>query len=360
MWSYGGEDMNYPGVKFITAVLAAFLIAAPVSFADTNKNPAVPGTVNYVEGQASIGAQELSSKSIGSAQVDPGQSLTTATGKTEMLLTPGVFLRLGDHSSAQMVSSSLTDTQVAISSGEAMVEVDELHPQNNIRIAEDGVTTRLVKTGLYDFDADHSLVRVIDGKAEVQENDRNITVKGGHQRALNSTGTRKPAGFDKKTFEATDLYRWSSLRSDYVAEANVDAARTYYVNGFYGPGWIGAGWYWDPWFAGYTFIPGDGIFYNPFGWGFYSPFWAYRSPRFVGFGGYYGHYGYRGAPPVRIAHDPAPYRNRAVHSSGFAGGRGFGGGHPAFAGSPHTASGFHGGGMSSFHGGGGFSGGGHR
>ena len=166
--------MKYSRIKFATSLLAAFLIAAPVSFADTNKNPAIPGTVNYVEGEVSIGAQDLTSKSVGSAQVDPGQSLTTATGKSEMLLTPGIFLRLGDHSSAQMVSSSLTNTQVAINEGEAMLEVDELHPQNDVRIAEDGVTTRIVKTGLYDFDANHNLVRVIDGKAQVQENDQEI------------------------------------------------------------------------------------------------------------------------------------------------------------------------------------------
>jgi len=350
--------MKYPGLKFAIGLLAAALLAAPVSFADTNKNPALPGTVNYVEGQVAIGAQDLNSKSVGSAQVDPGQSLTTATGKSEMLLTPGVFLRLGDHSSAQMVSSSLTNTQVDISSGEAMVEVDELHPQNDIKVAEDGVTTRLIKTGLYDFDADHNLVRVIDGKAEVRENDRDITVKGGHQLALNTTGKLKPTSFDKKSFESTDLYRWSSLRSDYVAEANVDAARNYYGNGFYGPGWIGAGWYWDPWFAGYTFIPGDGIFYNPFGWGFYSPLWAYRSPFF--FGGYYGGYRRFGNPPVRVAHDPAPYRNRAFHSGGsFAGGR-EGGGFQGGNGTTFSGSGFHGGDFSGggFHGGGGF--GGHR
>src|SRR5215469_8811556 len=159
--------MRYPKDKFWLGLLLATLLAVPVSFADTNKNPAIPGTVNYVEGEVSIGAQDLTSKSIGSTQVDPGQSLTTATGKSEMLLTPGVFLRLGDHSSAKMVSSGLTNTQVAINEGEAMVEVDELHPQNDIKIAEDGVTTRIVKTGLYDFDADHNLVRVVDGKADV-------------------------------------------------------------------------------------------------------------------------------------------------------------------------------------------------
>ena len=44
-----------------------------------------------------------------------------------------------------------------------------------------------------------------------------------------------------------------------------------------GAGWYGAGWYWDPCFGAYTFIPGDGIFYSPFGWGFYPPFAVYGS-----------------------------------------------------------------------------------
>lgn len=305
--------------------LFAAILGVPAAFADTSKNPAVPGTINDVEGKASIGAQYLNSKSVGSIQVEEGQSLSTDKGKAEMLLTPGVFLRLGDHSSAQMVSSGLTNTQVAINQGEAMIEVDDLHPQNDIRIAEDGVTTRLLKTGLYDFDASHNLVRVVDGKASVQKNDHDITVKGGHQLALNNEDNAKPKAqkFDKKEFEATDLYRWSSFRSDYLAQANVDAARLYYTGGWYGPGWFGPGWYWDPWFSAFTFIPGDGIFYSPFGWGFYSPVVVYRAPiYFHGVGG-------NGAVPVRVPHDPAPYHNRAVHS-GFASG-----GHPV-SGSTHS------------------------
>src|SRR5258707_6533850 len=69
----------------------------------------------------------------------------------------------------------------------------------------------------------------------------------------------------------------------------MDAASTYYVNGSFGPGWYGGGWYWSPWFGAYTFIPGDGIFYSPFGWGFYSPRVVYRVPGF--YGGYYRHFG---------------------------------------------------------------------
>ena len=309
--------MKRPWMKFAGLLLAAIL-AIPVAFADTNRNPAVPGALNYVEGQVSIGSEYLTAKSVGSTQLEPGQSLTTKDGKTEMLLTPGVFVRLDKNSSAQMVSSSLTRTEVAINEGEALVEVDEIHPQNDIRVQQNGAITQLLKTGLYDFDAAHNLIRVLDGKAEVQENDHHVTVKGGHELALNDAAKPKTQKFDKKTFEATDLFRFSSLRSDYLAEANVDAARVYYAGGVYGPGWIGAGWYWDPWFSAYTFIPGDGIFYNPFGWGFYSPLWAYRAPLFYG-GRYYGRY--YGAAPVRTANAPARFHNQAIHpSSGFRAG----------------------------------------
>ena len=76
-----------------------------------------------------------------------------------------------------------------------------------------------------------------------------IKVDGGHELALINNPKFKTHGFDKKTYE-DDLYRWCSLRSSYLAEANVSAAKMYYAGG---PGWYGPGWYWDPWF---TPIPG--------------------------------------------------------------------------------------------------------
>jgi FecR protein len=303
---------------FASVVLAAIL-SAPAWAART----ALPGTLNYVEGSASIGAQALDSKSIGSAELQAGQSLATEDGKAEILLTPGVYLRVGDNSSVRLISPSLIDTRVAVEKGEAMVEVDELHSENDIRITENGINTQLVKTGLYDFDANQNQLRVFDGKAVVQDGDRNVTVKGGHELALATGAVTKPAKFDKDESKQADLYRWSSLRSSYLAEANVGAARTYVVNGWYGPGWVGAGWYWNPWFASYSFIPGDGFLYSPFGWGFYSPFWAYRAPIIVG-GGYYHRFG-PGYRPVYAnaghfaAQAPATSFRGAAPAAGFRG-----------------------------------------
>jgi len=360
------------------------LCAPPGRAKEEGSSPehAVPGTLNYVEGAVSINSESVTAKSIGSAQLESGQSLTTGAGKAEVLLTPGVFLRVGDNSAVRMISSGLTDTEVSVDSGHAMVEVAEIHPENDLRVLADGETTELLKTGLYDFDLNQQQLRVFEGKAEVLSGDGHFDVKGGREVPFTAGQNVKPKKFNKKDYGADDLYRWSSLRSSYVAEANVDAASIYANSGWgpWGPGWWGAGWYWDPWFDGFTFIPGDGIFFSPFGWGFYSPWWVYQAPFYGGYGyrgpGVYHHFSsdyhawgsgnhyvaspqyahgvYRATGSTGGFHSGARFggfgggiRGGGMRARGFAGGGGFHGG------------GFHGGGFHGgvgFHGGGGFHG----
>jgi hypothetical protein len=348
--------MKLSALKLIASFFLAALLSAPAWAA----NQALPGTLNYVEGQAAIGDQTLDAKSIGSVELQTGETLTTQTGKAEVLLTPGVFFRLGDNSAATMVSPSLTNTEVVLNQGQAMVEVAEIYKQNLLQVQEDGATTQLLKNGLYAFDANNGDVKVFKGEALVQDGDRQVKVKEGHELELRNTGSLKAAKFDKNSFEQSDLYRFSALRSQYLAEANVNEARLY-IDG--GPDWFGPGWYWDPFFTAYTWIPGGGIFYSPFGWGFYSPLWVGYAPYYAPFygGGYpYWAAGHRYGPGYAGIHPGHPDYPR---SGGPAG--------PGFRGPSHEASGashfgvmgqgFHGGMASSggFHGGG-FGGGFHR
>jgi hypothetical protein len=348
--------MRLPNLEAIGSLFLAAILSAPAWATSTSEKTAVPGTLNYVEGQVSIGTQTLDSKSIGSAELQAGQSLETEQGKAEILLTPGVFLRVGANSSVKMISPSLTDTEVGLSKGEAMVEVAEIHPENDIRITEDRGTTQLLKTGLYDFDVSQEQLRVYEGEASIQDGSAHVTVKGGHEVSLAGNGPLKAQKFDKKLYEESDLYRWSSLRSAYLAEANVDAAGFYAVNGWgpWGLGWWGAGWYWDPWFAAYTFIPGDGIFFSPFGWGFYSPWWAYRAPFFgwyrYGYGRYYHQFStnYRNWGPGPHYVEGRTYAGGIYRGPGSSQGGGFHSGSgrigSAGGGGFHGDGGFHGGG----------------
>src|SRR4051794_40901150 len=100
--------------------LASALFATGLLVAATGGSVARPGTVNYTEGSVSLGGQPLGSKQIGQVEAGPGDVLETSRGKAEMLLTPGVLLRLSDGSAVRMISASLTDTKVELMRGEAM------------------------------------------------------------------------------------------------------------------------------------------------------------------------------------------------------------------------------------------------
>jgi FecR protein len=319
--------MIMPRFKALTFLLPLATLCA-TAFGQ-NATPVSPGTLNYIEGQASIEGRSLSSQSVGNTTLQAGQVLATANGRAEILLTPGIFLRLGDDSTVQMVSTDLTHTEIRLDKGRANVEVDQIYPQNTILIDLKNGQTQLLKNGLYSFDAGNSTVRVFDGKAAVyaganlQANVKPIDVKGGHQLVFNGEPL-KPQGFNKDQAKADPLYKWSSLRSNYLGQANLNLAEQYSgYSGFY------PGWYWAGGPFGYTWLPGDGLFWSPFGYGFYSPYYI-RGGGFI-----YGGYG------------------RGFYRGGYAGG--YRGG---YRGNAVGAQGFHGGGGGGAHGGGG--GGGHR
>jgi hypothetical protein len=312
LWS---SPLRLAAVGMLSAAVAAFAqnpaASAPYAQYSQANRVAQPGAVNYVEGNASIDRRTITNQMVGTAVLEPKQTLQTAQGKVELLLTPGVFLRLDDNSAVQMVSNSLVDTEVQLQSGRTMIEVDQITPENHLAVLVNGFSTRLDKKGIYQFDANTPSVAVYDGKAVVAAYNKNIDVGKGEQLALVADIKLKTHGFDRKA--PNELYAWSKLRSGYMAEANISSAQMIYT---YNPWWwYGTGWYWNPWFGSWAFVPGGGLFYGPFGFGFFSPPVVYA----YGFHGYPG-FGYRGG----FRTTPGPAFEGGFHGGGFAGG-GFGG-----------------------------------
>ncbi len=190
----------------IGKVILVLLATAVLGLADTSNSSPPPGTLNYVEGQVSVQGQAETPKSVGSTYLGPNQEMQTQDGNAEMLLTPGVYLRMGHNSAVTMISPGLADTQVELTKGSAMLEVDELFKQNNLSVATGNSRTQIEKQGLYDFNMQPASVKVLEGKAIVTVDDRHLSMGKGHEALLAEGQAPVQKKFNKQQFENDSLY----------------------------------------------------------------------------------------------------------------------------------------------------------
>jgi len=296
------------------------------------------GLIHYVEGQVYVGDQLVETKYGTFPEVKENQTLRTAEGRAEVLLTPGVFLRLGENSSFRMITNRLIDTRLEFLKGSAVVEAEEIGKDNSVTVVYEDATVHPTKKGVYRLDAESSELHVYDGLAEVASGDKNIEVKEGQEISLLTLALKK---FDKNETDA--LNRWSERRAEYDSMANIGAAnsmRASLYDGYSGdPSVIPGGWYWNSMLGMYGFVPGmGGMFYGAYGYPYFSPFDVdlafmpgffyypgfFGYPYYGGYGGYnYGYPGYASNGGATGIYNSIIYRSVPVPNPGHAGlGRG--------------------------------------
>jgi len=173
------------------------------------------GLVNTVEGPANVRIQE---------QVPAGSPIqTSSTGRVEILLNPGSFLRLGENSRMLLDSVELTNIGVRILSGSAIVEAGAIERDSPIRVTTGQLTVFIVAPGLYRFwENTESVASVLDG--ELRTVDSGLSISKGWQitgQADQYEETRIPS-----PEQVTSLDDWSRQRSKEIASANSKSAET--------------------------------------------------------------------------------------------------------------------------------------
>ncbi len=258
------------------------------------------GMVHYIDGDVYINDKPIEMKtSVYTDIVGEKETLRTGEeGRAEVLLTPGVFLRLAEASSFKMVSNKLSDTKVELLSGTALLEVAEILKDNAITLVYKNETIAVQKKGLYRVDADKGMLRVYDGEAVVSRDGSTYTVK--QSKFLNLDASVLTAEkFDSKIGD--EFYRWASRRASYLSMANIASAKQMYDSGYSGGyGYTGGGagsWVFNQYYGMMTYMPVNGYYTSPFGYGFYSPgqvFGALYPGYGYGYGSGYNN-GYTGA-----------------------------------------------------------------
>ena len=299
--------------------VAAVAGAASVVASAQSVISAKSGIIHYAEGRVYLGDRLIESKFGEFPDIKENAQVRTEDGRVEILLTPGVFLRMGENTAIRMVTNRLIDTRLEFLSGTALVEAAELLKDNAVTIVYQGYAVQIQKKGIYRFDSEPAALRVYDGEALVQMNGKTEEVKEGHLLAMD--GDLKLAKFDKNKDDLDALYRWARRRSEYISMANVSAAKTVADSGMY---WGSSNWYWNPYFNMYTFVPMNGAYYSPFGFAYWSPFTVYNyiySPYFYGYGRpSYGGFGGGGGRVSRgVTSAATATRTVAATSSGRSG-----------------------------------------
>ncbi len=291
------------GLRISAAAMTGLFLMASAASSQNYTISAKPGVVNYIEGTAYLNGSKLSAQAVRATFLSAGDVLSTSEGKAEVLLTPGVFLRIGDNSEIHMISPSLINTQVEIVRGEAIIEAAGLVKDNTVQVTDHGASISIEKNGLYRFKADSPpAAAVLEGKASVNFGEKKLELSKDHETILNEL--LKSEKFDPK--QEDDLYAWSNVRSEYEAAASYQAAKSVSADS-YGGGWgsygyaglYGPGWFWNSAFDSWAWLPANGAFYSPFGWGFYSPGVVGYAPVVttpVYRGGHWDHKGQPGNP----------------------------------------------------------------
>lgn len=307
------------------AILALALAASSLTASAQVAISAKAGLVNAADGDIFLDGKAFQPKPSELIDVKPGQVLSAEDGRAEVLLFPGAFLRMPDHSSFKMISSKLNDVRIEVLSGSVLVEVDELLDGNQITLKAGDATLRPSKNGIYRVDTDPQRLRVYQGEAAVVANDKEYTLKGSRE-MVSSNGAWTEGKFDSKETDA--LYRWAKRRSEYIAMANRSSAQTAF-NGTSGGRWGGlfgsmgfggynaaysgmGGWVYNPWFGTLTYVPMSGLLYSPFGFAYYTPFNVYQA--YLPGAYYYG--GGRSRPQTPTYNAVAPTVPRGLSNSG--------------------------------------------
>ena len=287
---------------FVSLPLSSVALAQSSRTASSAKDlyviSAKAGGVNFVEGEVTaVQKNNRSGLLLKGDNLEAGQAVATGkTGRAEILLNPGSYVRLAENSGFEFSNTSLDDLQVKLNRGSAIFEViadDEL----KITVSAPKASFSIVKSGIYRVDvaADGTAkLEVWKGKAQIGESEK-ATLKGG--RAVNIGGGEE-ASIEKFDRDEKDVFElWSKSRAKELAKTNSrlqrQDVRNTLISSFDSQRWsmydsFGL-WVFDPLTRGYCFLPFGYGWRSPYGYGFGRDIWYYRLPPVI----------YNQPPPIR-------------------------------------------------------------
>ena len=157
--------MPHGGACRLQTILVLFVLSVPAGGQSVISTRS--GLVHYFEGAVYLNDHPLEAHLGKFSSVPQGAELRTEQGRAEVLLTPGVFLRMGARSAIRMLANDLADTQVELEKGSVIVEAGEPNQDTAVTLIYRNWKVHFPHKGLYRIDSDRASLSVLQGAADV-------------------------------------------------------------------------------------------------------------------------------------------------------------------------------------------------
>lgn len=181
------------------------------------------GVIHFFEGAVYLGDQALESHLGKFPSVPQGAELRTAEGRAEVLLTPGVFLRMGERSAIRMVANDLADTQIELHTGSVIVDSGEPNSGTSVTLICKDWRVHFLQKGVYRIDSVPPRLWVRQGEAEVFAGGTGQPVSVEHGTSLPFAAVLVPERSIEQSSDA--LSEWSNGRGESISADNAITAQ---------------------------------------------------------------------------------------------------------------------------------------
>ena len=285
--------------SFFVAVAVSVLMTANI-FAQSERNAsavsqlyvisAKAGGVNFIQGKVAVARNNSrSGYLLKGDRLEIGEKVSTGSeGRAEILLHPGSFVRLGENTEFQFVSTSLDNLKMKLTRGSAVFELiagDEFA----VEIETPKGSFKAIESGIYRVDVSANdgtgKLFVFGGKAKVSDSTATVVKKG--RTATVNGGTAVVEKFDRDDRDALDV--WSKSRAKELSKINAklqrndlrdSVTRSYNFRGWAFDQSFGL-WVFDRFSGQYCFLPFGYGWGSPYGYYYERDLYYLRLPRYI-------------------------------------------------------------------------------
>jgi hypothetical protein len=193
---------------------------------------------------------------------------TGTTGRVEILLNPGTYLRIAENSEFAFPDVAAFKLKLSLLKGTAILESSVVDV--SIKFTTPQYMFTITQSGLYRFTA------TPEGRSELMVRKGRLLVAGAQikegKKIVVENGPPQILSFDKKAED--DFEIWSKTRAKTIIAVNKQLSNSRVKNSITA-GYYSGAWVYDPFSRAYTFLPGWGGLSSPYGYGYSrcNPYW---------------------------------------------------------------------------------------